>query len=81
MNDKSFQVPDNIIDDAKHLINICSVEFEQPTDALFAAILVVAVIAKGAGMPLQTLLDGVSSAYSDLDPMTLEIGAKPHGTH
>jgi hypothetical protein len=81
MDDKPFQIPDNIIDDAKRLINICSTEFEQPTEALFAAILVVAVIAKGAGMPLQTLLDGVASAYSDLDPMVLDVGAKPRGTH
>jgi hypothetical protein len=81
MDDKPFQIPDNIIDDAKRLINICSTEFEQPTEALVAAILVVAVIAKGAGMPLQTLLDGVASAYSDLDPMVLDVGAKPRGTH
>jgi len=81
MDDKPFQIPDNIIDDAKRLINICSTEFEQPTEALFAAILVVAVIAKGAGMPLQTLLDGVASAYADLDPMILDVGAKPRGTH
>jgi hypothetical protein len=81
MSDKPCQIPDNIIDDAKRLINICSTEFEQPTEALFAAILVVAVIAKGAGMPLQTLLDGVASAYSDLDPMVLDVGAKPRGTH
>ena len=81
MDNKPFQIPDNIIDDAKRLITICSTEFEQPTEALFAAILVVAVIAKGAGMPLQTLLDGVASAYSDLDPMVLEVGARPSGTH
>jgi hypothetical protein len=81
MSDKPCQIPDNILDDAKRLINICSTEFEQPTEALFAAILVVAVIAKGAGMPLQTLLDGVASAYSDLDPMVLDVGAKPRGTH
>jgi hypothetical protein len=81
MSDKPCQIPDNIIDDAKRLINICSTEFEQPTEALFAAILVVAVIAKGAGMPLQTLLDGVASAYADLDPMILDVGAKPRGTH
>jgi hypothetical protein len=81
MSDKPCQIPDNILDDAKRLINICSTEFEQPTEALFAAILVVAVIAKGAGMPLQTLLDGVASAYADLDPMILDVGAKPRGTH
>jgi len=81
MSDKSFQIPDPIIDDAKRLIDLCSREFEQPTEALFAAILVVAVIAKGAGMPLQTLLEGVASAYSDLDPMILDVGAKPRGTH
>jgi hypothetical protein len=81
MSDKSFQIPDPIIDDAKRLIDFCSREFEEPKDALFAAILVVAVIARGAGMPLQTLLEGVASAYSDLDPMVLEIGAKPRETH
>lgn len=75
-DDSRFIIPDHVIGDAKRLIELCSEEFDYPTDALFAAILVVAVIAKGAGMPKQTLLAGVGAAYEDLDPLSLDIGAE-----
>lgn len=75
-DDRAFTIPDNVLSDAKRLINLCYEEFESPPQALFAAILVVAVIAKGAGMPRGTLLSGVSAAYEDLDPLSLDIGAE-----
>jgi len=75
-DDGRFNIPDNILQDAKRLMELCSEEFASPSDALFAAILVVAVIAKGAGMPRGTLLSGIAAAYDDLDPMSLDIGAE-----
>lgn len=70
------QIPDDILNDAKRLIALCADEFREPSHALFAAILVVAVIAKGAGMDKRTLLSGVEAAYEDLDPLSLDIGAE-----
>lgn len=74
--DKLKNIPSDILADARTMIDICSEAFEYPVDALFAGILVVAVLAKGAGMPLETLVEGISSAYQDLDPLALGVGAE-----
>lgn len=79
---KSHPVPEPILQDAKFVMELLSEYFSSPPEALFASIIVIAVLAKGAGMPLSVLLDGVRSAYEDLDPLALDIGAEvKHGHH
>lgn len=75
-------IPDPIIEDAKFIMEFLSEHFDTPPEALFASIVAVAVLAKGAGMPLQVLLEGIAAAYDDLDPLALDIGAEvKHGHH
>lgn len=75
-------VPDHIIEDAKLVMALLSENFDTPPEALFAVIVAVAVLAKGAGMPSHVLLEGVAAAFDDLDPLALDIGAEvKHGHH
>lgn len=79
---KNTPVPEPILQDAKFVMELLSEHFDTPPEALFAAIIVVAVLAKGAGMGSQVLLEGILSAYEDLDPLALDIGAEvKHGHH
>lgn len=79
---KSHPVPEPILQDAKFVMELLSEHFSTPPEALFATIIAVAVLAKGARMPVQVLLDGVKAAYEDLDPLALDIGAEvKHGHH
>lgn len=50
----------------KRLMAILEREFENPGDAFFACVLATSVIAHGAGMPLEDVLNGIRAAYSDL---------------
>lgn len=52
--------------DSKRLLRLLEAEFADPSDAFFACVLAVAVIGKGADMPLDTIVEGISAAYSDL---------------
>ena len=79
---KSHPVPEPILQDAKFVMELLSEHFSTPPEALFATIIVVAVLAKGAGMPFSVLSEGLASAYADLDPLSLDIGAEvKHGHH
>jgi hypothetical protein len=75
-------IPDPIVEDAKFIMEFLSENFDTPPEALFAAIVAVAVLAKGAGMPSPVLLEGIAAAYDDLDPLALGVGAEvKHGHH
>lgn len=52
--------------DAKRLMRYLEAEFRDPGDAFFACVLAVAVIGKGADMPVNTVCEGIRAAYDDL---------------
>lgn len=61
-----------VFSDAQKLLTIAEKLFERPIDALLAAILSVAVMARGVEMDLPDLLEGVSAAYNDIEPANPE---------
>ena len=51
---------------ARQLMTHLSETHEYPIDSLMACVLVIATLAHGVGMPLDTLVEGVTHAYNDV---------------
>lgn len=66
------QFSEQVLADTHRLLAVCEKLFERPADGLFAGIMSVAVMAHAVGMPLETLVNGVSAAYRDLRPVGKE---------
>lgn len=57
---------DQVFAAAQHVLGQAEADFETPLDALFAHVLVAAMLAKMVDLPLDELVKGVSAAYNDL---------------
>ena len=60
------EIVDQSLADARALMTHLSETHDYPIESLMACVLALATLAHGVGMPLDTLLEGVSSAYNDI---------------
>jgi hypothetical protein len=60
------EIVDQSLANARALMNHLHDTHDYPIDSLMACVLAIATLAHGVGMPLDTLVDGVTRAYDDL---------------
>ena len=58
---------------ARQLMTHLSETHDYPIDSLMACVLALATLAHGVGMPLDTLLEGITHAYDDINTSKKDI--------